>query len=103
MIMRTNSVFVQSLLPLNVSSAPDAFSSDILREQRHQYQRGHRASCIMGKYGAPIEAGRHLTPDLPRTQIMPSVTPLTNLNSGFRVYEVDSGVRPIQGGRPDDP
>lgn len=57
----------------------------------------------MGKYGAPIEAGRHLTPDLPRTQIMPSVTPLTNLNSGFRVYEVDSGVRPIQGGRPDDP
>ncbi len=26
-------------------------------------------------------------------QIGPSVTPLTNLNSGFRVYEVDSGVR----------
>lgn len=26
-------------------------------------------------------------------KIAPSVTPLTNLNSGFRVYEVDSGVR----------
>ena len=26
-------------------------------------------------------------------QIGPSLTPLTNLNSGFRVYEVDSGVR----------
>lgn len=25
-------------------------------------------------------------------QIVPSVTPLVNLNSGFRVYEVDSGV-----------
>ena len=28
-------------------------------------------------------------------QIGPSITPLTNLNSGFRVYEVDSGVRPL--------
>lgn len=26
-------------------------------------------------------------------QIGPSLTPLTNLNSGFRMYEVDSGVR----------
>lgn len=26
-------------------------------------------------------------------QIGPSITPLTNLNSGFRVYEVDSSVR----------
>jgi hypothetical protein len=25
--------------------------------------------------------------------IGPSITPLTNLNSGFRVYEVDSAVR----------
>jgi len=25
-------------------------------------------------------------------QIMPSLTPLTNLNSGFRLYEVDSAV-----------
>ena len=73
------------------------------RRKCARYHRGHRASCIMRNYGAPTEAGRHLTPDLPRTQIMPSVTPLTNLNSGFRVYEVDSGVRPIQGGRPDDP
>ena len=29
-------------------------------------------------------------------QIGPSITPLTNLNSGFRVYEVDSGVRPLE-------
>ena len=28
-------------------------------------------------------------------QIGPSITPLTNLNSGFRVYEVDSGVRAL--------
>lgn len=27
-------------------------------------------------------------------QIAPSVTPLNNLNSGFRVYEVDSAVSP---------
>ena len=27
--------------------------------------------------------------------IGPSITPLTNLNSGFRVYEVDSAVRVI--------
>lgn len=28
-----------------------------------------------------------------RPQMGPSITPLTNLNSGFRVYEVDSAVR----------
>jgi hypothetical protein len=27
--------------------------------------------------------------------IAPSITPLTNLNSGFRVYEVDSAVRVV--------
>jgi hypothetical protein len=27
--------------------------------------------------------------------IGPSITPLTNLNSGFRVYEVDSAVRAV--------
>ena len=79
-----------------MSHSPDIIpGSDLLREQRHHHECADGPSGGMGECTVLVwlhdrwPAGGLIG----AAQIGPSLTPLTNLNSGFRVYEVDSSVR----------
>lgn len=63
-------------------------SADLLREQWHSHECWDCVGRILGmKPGQPFWTSTDLI-----IQVMPSLSPLTNLNAGFRMYEIDSAV-----------
>ena len=68
-----------------------SFRSDIGFEWRFLFVNLVQMQIFYANNATNISAQTALT----TSWIGPSITPLTNLNSGFRVYEVDSAVRVI--------
>lgn len=66
-------------------------SKDLLHQQRNDYVRCDRAGSVLGEHWRSLPPPARSV-SLTGTQIGPSITPLTDLNSGFRMYEVDSNV-----------
>jgi hypothetical protein len=63
-------------------------SADLLREQWHSHECWDCVGRILGmKPEQPFWTSTDLI-----IQVMPSLSPLTNLNAGFRMYEIDSAV-----------
>ena len=68
-----------------------SFRSDIGFEWRFLFVNLVQMQIFYANNATNISAQTALT----TSWIGPSITPLTNLNSGFRVYEVDSAVRAL--------
>jgi len=65
----------------------DRYSPHVIANTFFGHSHEDELSIIYANNGTNMSAATALTP----SWVCPSITPLTNLNSGFRVYEVDSG------------
>jgi hypothetical protein len=67
---------------------------DLLCQQWHKYECCNSWNSGLGK-SLRMVISLEMEVHWNKLQIGPSMTPLNNLNSGFRVYEVDSAVSRI--------
>lgn len=65
----------------------DRYSPHVIANVFFGHSHEDELSIYYTNNGTNMSAATALTP----TWVCPSITPLTNLNSGFRIYEVDSG------------
>ncbi|TFK56761.1 sphingomyelin phosphodiesterase [Heliocybe sulcata] len=65
----------------------ERYSPHVIANTFFGHSHEDELSIIYTNNGTNMSAATALTP----SWVCPSITPLTNLNSGFRVYEVDSG------------